>query len=671
MRRCLTAAILYVTFLLSFSLHVCAREIVSREEGLDIIFVMDCSGSMRSNDPDGIGRGMMKAFVDTVHAESIRIGFVAYSDAIVAKTPPVSIAQQAKRDDLKELIDSVPYAGDTDIGLGLSEAYALMEAQEGRRRVIVLISDGVSDLPGSGSRTLRASDEEMARCISQCTEEGVPIYTIAFGEYEGSRGILEKMAADTGAESYAAADGDALIEVLYGIFSGTLSYTIEQFSSGVYAGGEQEIRCVLDEPYLDEVDVLLVSSEKTGQAVIVCGGEEIPMLSQSCYAAGKISGTLLGSRGSEVSVRTMTNQGQELKVFLVGYRNLTPVFQAEETISRNRESTYQVYFRDKNGDIIYDEAFYRQFAWTLTCAAGGNPDQNVQIRGVQIREGILEGSFTAAYSGICQLTGELSDRLGVYRFETMLEVVNSPPQGTLPQLRIHTLQTQTSCDLDRCFHDEDGDSLTYAIEKGPEENADAWLEDNYLCIQPRRPGIQTLTLIISDGEAQISCPAWILVVPFWQAYWWLVLPLVLAAAVLLFKIFYRPKPELEVIEEKKAGNHFVGRLDAYVTLWPDDLPEIPPLTFPMHKIKNVRVCVGDLLKEYPELAQRLGLSEVFLIADEERRMILYHSTDATVMIGGSIVCRQLQYRVGFGDIIYITAQNGACELELHYISVIQ
>ena len=131
MRRCLTAAILYVTFLLSFSLHVCAREIVSREEGLDIIFVMDCSGSMRSNDPDGIGRGMMKAFVDTVHAESIRIGFVAYSDAIVAKTPPVSIAQQAKRDDLKELIDSVPYAGDTDIGLGLSEAYALMEAQEG------------------------------------------------------------------------------------------------------------------------------------------------------------------------------------------------------------------------------------------------------------------------------------------------------------------------------------------------------------------------------------------------------------------------------------------------------------------------------------------------------------------------------------------------------------
>ena len=52
-------------------------------------------------------------------------------------------------------------------------------------------------------------------------------------------------------------------------------------------------------------------------------------------------------------------------------------------------------------------------------------------------------------------------------------------------------------------------------------------------------------------------------------------------------------------------------------------------------------------------------------------MILYHTSNAVVMIGNSIVCRQIQYSVSFGDVIYITSQDGAYELEMHYITVIQ
>ena len=77
------------------------------------------------------------------------------------------------------------------------------------------------------------------------------------------------------------------------------------------------------------------------------------------------------------------------------------------------------------------------------------------------------------------------------------------------------------------------------------------------------------------------------------------------------------------------------------------------------------------MKEYPELSDHLGLENIFLIADEERRMILYHSTCSTVMLGGIIVCRQLQYSIQFGDVLYITSSDGAYELELHYIAVIQ
>lgn len=180
-----------------------------------------------------------------------------------------------------------------------------------------------------------------------------------------------------------------------------------------------------------------------------------------------------------------------------------------------------------------------------------------------------------------------------------------------------------------------------------------------------------MQLLVSDGEDEMLYSWNVTVPPLWRTYWWAVLLLCAAAIAALWKIFYKPKPELQQIAERKAGNRFAGKLDAYVTVQPEDTEEITPLTFPMYKIKDSRICLGSLMKEYQELSDHLGLENIFLIADEERRMILYHSTCSTVMLGGSIVCRQLQYSVQFGDVIYITSPDGAYELELHYIAVIQ
>ena len=65
----------------------------------------------------------------------------------------------------------------------------------------------------------------------------------------------------TEAESYSAQGPEDLIEILYGIFQDNLIYQIQKFSSGTYAGGSQEIRCVLDALYLDEINIVLISSK--------------------------------------------------------------------------------------------------------------------------------------------------------------------------------------------------------------------------------------------------------------------------------------------------------------------------------------------------------------------------------------------------------------------------
>ena len=102
MRRKILTAILCMIFMVSFSFPACAKEFTSRRNGLDVMFAIDCSGSMVSNDPGRIGMSMVKAFIDTVHIENIRIGFTAYSDRVASVCGPVSIEDAGSREELKK-----------------------------------------------------------------------------------------------------------------------------------------------------------------------------------------------------------------------------------------------------------------------------------------------------------------------------------------------------------------------------------------------------------------------------------------------------------------------------------------------------------------------------------------------------------------------------------------
>lgn len=264
MRRKILTAILCMIFMVSFSFPACAKEFTSRRNGLDVMFAIDCSGSMVSNDPGRIGMSMVKAFIDTVHIENIRIGFTAYSDRVASVCGPVSIEDAGSREELKNHLDQVRYSGDTDMGLGVKTALEALPETEGRERILVVISDGETDLPGGTGRTEDQSREDLMQCVETCSREQIPVYGIAFGQYEGDQDSLWEIASRTGGEACQVTKPEDLIEILYGIFDDNFSYKIQQLSAGTYGQGIQEIRISLDEPYLDEMDLLLISSGPVG-----------------------------------------------------------------------------------------------------------------------------------------------------------------------------------------------------------------------------------------------------------------------------------------------------------------------------------------------------------------------------------------------------------------------
>lgn len=642
-----------------------AEEITPGREAMEVVFVIDCSGSMKANDSSKMGLGMVQAFLDTVQAENIRVGYVAYNDSILSFSAPESIASAEKREALKEEIGAIAYSGDTDIGLGVSYAYGLLSAERNARQMIVLVSDGETDLPKGAERTEEQSSQELEQCICQCREENIQIFTVAFGRYDGSRAVLEEAAAQTGAASYSAQEPEDLIEVLYGIFQDSLTYRIQQFSRGIYAGGKQEIKCVLDAPYLDEINVLLLSSKPVGEAAVRYGEEEVPLTGLSHYAVGKIENAGEIPVGRELVICAETGEGQDLQVYVISYRELTPVLQIAANAGRNQELEYQVYFRDKEGSIIRDAGFYGTFSWRLDCDGAG-----VTLKAAEVSNGVLEGKIRFARSGTYELQGMLSDEFGSFTFPAWVEVTNAMPTGSIPEDRGTLLDGEWTICLDDHFADQDSDTLFYSV-TDVQGGIDVRLEGSLLTITPKSVGTHTAAIQVSDGENAVQYVHRIRVIPLWQAYWWVIALIVLAIAILLWRIFHRPKPELERLTEEKKQNHFCGKLDAYFVLQPEEEEDIPPLSFRMNKVKDSRVSLGSLFGAYPEQAKALQLEDIFLIADENRSMILYHRSKSGVMVGNAIACMQIQYSISFGDIIYITSPEGDYDLEIHYVAVFQ
>ena len=91
MRRKILTIFLSLVLLISFSFQGEAKEFTSQRKGLDVMFAIDSSGSMVSNDPGRVGLSMVKALIDTVHIENIRIGFTAYSDQSWSFCSPVPL----------------------------------------------------------------------------------------------------------------------------------------------------------------------------------------------------------------------------------------------------------------------------------------------------------------------------------------------------------------------------------------------------------------------------------------------------------------------------------------------------------------------------------------------------------------------------------------------------
>jgi len=142
--------------------------------GDDVVFVLDCSRSMRAADvqPDRLQRAKF-AILDFVRRPGTgRVGVVAFAGAAFLQCP-LTFDYDALEDALKDLNERTIPVGGTDIGRALKEAFHALEKNSSRKR-IVLLTDG-EDLEQSGVKEAEA-----------LAKAGVTIYTVGVGTAAGA-----------------------------------------------------------------------------------------------------------------------------------------------------------------------------------------------------------------------------------------------------------------------------------------------------------------------------------------------------------------------------------------------------------------------------------------------------------------------------------------------------
>lgn len=664
-----------VLFLLLLSISMksaSAQNKFIEEEELNIVFVIDHSGSMNSLDEHNIIAEAIKAFIDTLQDENVQVGYVAYNDRVVASQNPLTLGNDGKRLELKNVIDSAQNRGETDIGLGLWEAGEMLDAYQGKG-MIVLISDGETDLENSDTgRTKADSGKDIQETIQKCREGDVPITTIIFGgENESEAQEILSISQQTGGKNYQLQKPEELFAALCELFYCGPAYSIYEAGSSTYDEGSQKINYEVNgDP--DEMMVLLLSDQDIRTVGISCEVQR-GSIQKTERVEPEITGKYALAKVQDVkgnmSISFETGQKQKMMVLIIGRYNIVPVVKWKEELKKNKLLNFDIeFFREKEETVI---ALKETAGWK-TEFVNLQTHEVIPAETLQSGQG-LSGAVSFHSSGEYILRLSIQEGLPEIYEISGINIINTLPGSiSSKEIGLLTVTKQQTVALNEYFADSDKDVLFFELQEVPEGLLKAEIKGDSLLIEPKGRGRGEIRLLISDGEGSLAGSIPVRVKSLPEAYWQVLLGLLCILGFCAFKMFRRRNKVILIPEKQseKNENSFTGKLNAYFTILPAKMEEIPPLSFALHPIREKKIVLERMFSGYPELTDLLGLDKIYLFPAENRKLILYHDCDAAIMIGNSIVCRKMQYMVGYGNVIYITSKDGTCELEVHYISMI-
>lgn len=185
---------------------------------LDVILVMDSSGSMKKTDPQELRKPAAKLFISLL-GRADRASVVSFSDQGYPVAFLTNVKGAANQQKLFAAVDRISTLGGSTNLYGAIEGAMWVIKRAGptdHKQIIVLMSDGKMDL-GDEVKNKEATRRLMNKLLPQLDAQQIEIHTIAFTK-NSDKQLLKAMAEKTGGEFSLALSDKELHDVYTTIF---------------------------------------------------------------------------------------------------------------------------------------------------------------------------------------------------------------------------------------------------------------------------------------------------------------------------------------------------------------------------------------------------------------------------------------------------------------------
>ncbi len=182
----------------------------SRNDDLkvDLVFVLDNSGSMIQNDPQFITRQVVTNYLKNLR-ENFRIGMVVFDQDARLLEPLTATTSPEVREKLLKRLDMIDYKGQfTNTPVAVERAiYELKtHGREDAQKVIILLTDGIVDT-GNKAQDLEGEKWLKENLAMESKKAGIRIFGVAFTDNADFR-LIQSLAIQTDGEYFRAYNTD-------------------------------------------------------------------------------------------------------------------------------------------------------------------------------------------------------------------------------------------------------------------------------------------------------------------------------------------------------------------------------------------------------------------------------------------------------------------------------
>lgn len=189
----------------------------AQASGMDILLVVDDTGSMKYTDPGKLTQQAIQKFVDVLPSGvDFKLGVATYSDKIEKERALGHTPEEIKQFAETEITQSGDF---TDAAVGINWAMEQFEqfSDASRKKAIVLVGDGENDY---GNTSEAASNKMLEEAIAKAESENIEIYTMAINPKSAEfRQYFADVAAKTKGKAYEPADAAAVEDDMKEIMS--------------------------------------------------------------------------------------------------------------------------------------------------------------------------------------------------------------------------------------------------------------------------------------------------------------------------------------------------------------------------------------------------------------------------------------------------------------------